>query len=144
MRDLEHARLMLMLAKDDLTALEVMESSPRISLGIFGFHAQQVVEKALKAWLSLLGVAYPRTHVLYALFALLEAHGAVTISGFGHLQSLTPFGVQFRYEAYANFDEPLDRSEVIRHECPPHPCRNTDQRDRAGGIKEDMEQIMCP
>lgn len=41
MRDLEHARLMLRLAKDDLTALEVMASSPRISLGIFGFHAQQ-------------------------------------------------------------------------------------------------------
>jgi HEPN domain-containing protein len=115
MRDLEHAHLMLRLAKDDLTALEVMESSPRISLGIFGFHAQQVVEKALKAWLSLLGVSYPRTHVLYALFALLEAHGTATISEFRHLQSLTPFGVQFRYEAYANFDEPLDRSEVIRH-----------------------------
>lgn len=73
------------------------------------------MEKVLKAWLSLLGVTYPRTHVLYDLFALLEAHGAVTISGFHHLQSLTPFGVQFRYEEYSSLDEPLDRSEVIRH-----------------------------
>jgi HEPN domain-containing protein len=106
---------MLRLAKDDLAALEVMESSPKISLGIFGFHAQQAVEKTLKAWLSLLGVTYPRSHVLYDLFTLLDAHSAATASGFRYLQNLTPFGVQFRYEEYTSFDEPLDRSEVIRH-----------------------------
>jgi HEPN domain-containing protein len=115
MRDLEHARLMLRLARDDLAALEVMETSTRITSGIFGFHAQQAVEKALKAWLSLRGVVYPRTHVLYGLFGLLDIHGAATVSGFRHLQTLTPFGVQFRYEEYTSFDEPLDRGEVVRH-----------------------------
>jgi hypothetical protein len=99
MRDLEHARLMLRLARDDLAAMEVMEPSAKIAPGIFGFHAQQAVEKALKAWLSLLGVEYPRTHVLYDLFSLLDSHGAATARRFRHLQTLTPFGVQFRYEA---------------------------------------------
>ncbi|NIR50348.1 HEPN domain-containing protein [candidate division KSB1 bacterium] len=29
---------------------------------IFGFHAQQAVEKVVKAWPNLLGIVYPRTH----------------------------------------------------------------------------------
>jgi HEPN domain-containing protein len=65
MPDLEHARLLLRLARDDLAAMEVMATSPRISPSIFGFHAQQAVEKALKAWLSLLDVTYPRIHLLH-------------------------------------------------------------------------------
>lgn len=139
MHDLEHARLMLRLAKEDLTALEIMESSPKISLGIFGFHAQQAVEKALKAWLSLLRVTYPRSHILYELFALLNVHGAVTASGFNHLQNLTPFGVQFRYEEYTSSDEPLDRSEIIQQVNDLLAHVETLIKERAEAIKEDGE-----
>jgi len=39
MSDLEHARLMLQLAQDDLTALEELKASQRISQAIFGLHA---------------------------------------------------------------------------------------------------------
>jgi HEPN domain-containing protein len=114
MPDLEHARLMLSLARDDLAALEVMETSSRISPSIFGFHAQQAVEKALKAWLSLLDVIYPRIHVLYELFNLLEDHSATTVGRFRHLQDLTPFAVQFRYEEFTLSEANLDRLEVVR------------------------------
>jgi HEPN domain-containing protein len=114
MPDLEHARLMLWLARDDPAALEVMETSSRISPNIFGFHAQQAVEKALKAWLSLLDVMYPRIHVLYELFNQLEDRGATTIDRFRHLQDLTPFAVQFRYEEFSMTEPNFDRGEVIR------------------------------
>jgi HEPN domain-containing protein len=114
MPDLEHARLMLRLARDDLAALEVMETSSRISLSIFGFHAQQAVEKALKAWLSLLDVMYPRIHVLYELFNQLEDRGATAVSKFRQLQDLTPFAVQFRYEEFSMTEQNFDRGEVIR------------------------------
>jgi HEPN domain-containing protein len=114
MPDLEHARLMLRLARDELVALEVMETSSRISPSIFGFHAQQAVEKALKAWLSLLDVMYPRIHVLDELFNLLEDHGATTVGRFRHLQDLTPFAVQFRYEEFTPSEANLDRLEVVR------------------------------
>ena len=114
MPDLEHARLMLRLAQDDLAALEALETSPRITPSIFGFHAQQAVEKALKAWLSLLDVAYPRIHLLYELFNLLEDHGVAAAGGFRHLQDLTPFAVQFRYEEFYLSEVNLDRPEVIR------------------------------
>lgn len=42
---------------------------------IFGFHAQQTAEKSLKAWLSLRGRAYPKTHDLRVLFQLIGALG---------------------------------------------------------------------
>jgi hypothetical protein len=45
MSDLEHACLMLKLAEDDLTVLEELRGSERVSPTIFGFHAQQAVEK---------------------------------------------------------------------------------------------------
>jgi len=114
MPDLEHARLMLRLAQDDLTAMEVLKTSQRISLSIFGFHAQQAVEKALKAWLSLLDVAYPRIHLLHEFLNLLEDHGATTAGRFRQLQDLTPFAVQFRYEEYSLSEVNLDRREVTR------------------------------
>jgi HEPN domain-containing protein len=115
MPDLEHARLMLRLARDDLAALEVMETSSRISPSIYGFHAQQAVEKALKAWLSLLDVMYPRIHVLYELFNQLEDRGATAVSKFRQLQDLTPFAVQFRYEEFTLSEANIDRPEVFRH-----------------------------
>ena len=89
-------------------------TSQRISPSIFGFHAQQAVEKALKAWLSLLDVAYPRIHLLHELFNLLEDHGAMTAGRFRQLQDLTPFAVQFRYEELPILDANLDRGEIIR------------------------------
>jgi HEPN domain-containing protein len=113
MSDLEHARLLLRLAKDDLTTLEELRPSLRISPAIFGFHAQQAVEKALKAWLSLLDVMYPRVHELGQLFDLLEEHGAAATRDFHELQDLTPFGVQFRYEEFISAEEDLDRDGLL-------------------------------
>jgi len=42
---------------------------------IIGFHAQQAVEKALKAWLVHLGIDFPKVHSLGALMDLLGVHG---------------------------------------------------------------------
>jgi HEPN domain-containing protein len=114
MPDLEHARLMLRLARGDLTALEVLETSSRIAPSIFGFHAQQAVEKALKAWLSLLDVMYPHIHALDELFNQLEDRGATAVSKFRQLQDLTPFAVQFRYEEFVLSEAELDRLEIVR------------------------------
>jgi HEPN domain-containing protein len=42
---------------------------------IFGFDAQQSVEKSLKAWLAYLGKEYPLTHDISALLDLLRSNG---------------------------------------------------------------------
>jgi predicted nucleic acid-binding protein len=62
MPDTEGARLIISAARRDLQALENMLDSHSFPSEIFGFHAQQAVEKALKAWLVLLDQECPRTH----------------------------------------------------------------------------------
>src|SRR5205085_11153687 len=79
----------------------------------FGFHGQQAVEKALKAWLAAKGLLYPRIHDLDRLFDLLREEGATVPPEFDALGVLTDFGVAFRYEAYEEPDEPFDRAELI-------------------------------
>lgn len=59
MKDIKQASLLISLAKNDLKALQGMISSDIFSEEIFGFHAQQATEKALKAWLALIGCEYP-------------------------------------------------------------------------------------
>lgn len=55
---------LLALARRDLRAAEILRDQPEVGDGIVGFHAQQAAEKALKAWLTLLGIEFPRTHDL--------------------------------------------------------------------------------
>ena len=61
MKDLKHGRMMLDMATADLQAIRHMLNPHQFTDSIFGFHCQQAVEKLLKAWLSLSGVALPRT-----------------------------------------------------------------------------------
>ena len=56
---------------------------------IFGFHAQQAVEKALKAWVSFIGVEYPRIHDLEELLKLLEEHADPILEAFYDLVDFT-------------------------------------------------------
>lgn len=72
MADLEHARSMLRMAHKDFNALVGMQENSLFADEIFGFHIQQAVEKALKAWLCTRDAIYPMTHELSRLLALLE------------------------------------------------------------------------
>ncbi len=49
MRDLKTAQLLMHKARNDCAALEHMTDADKFSEEIFGFHAQQAVEKGLKA-----------------------------------------------------------------------------------------------
>jgi len=90
-------------------------SDPEVAdLETFGFHAQQAVEKALKAWLDLRGQLYPRIHDLDELLRLLRQHGAAVPEQYAGLAALTDFGVAFRYEAYDEPEAPFERAEVLR------------------------------
>jgi hypothetical protein len=46
--------------------------------------------------------------------ALLEAHGEAVPESFHLLEDLTDFAVQFRYEAFEDLSDKLDRVGVIR------------------------------
>lgn len=115
MADLEHARSMLRMAHKDFNALVGMRENQLFADEIFGFHVQQAVEKALKAWLCVLDAIYPMTHELTRLLALLEVHGA-EVEQFWPLIQYTMFAVQTRYEeGVAELDKPIDRAEEIKY-----------------------------
>ena len=103
---------MLSLSRRDLHALRHMLNPVEIPEEVFGFHAQQSVEKAFKAWLSLRGVDYPFEHDLKLLYQLLEDLNETAIERFKDLIELSDFAVQFRYQFFD--DEPLDREGTLR------------------------------
>ena len=115
MADLEQAHAMLRMAHRDFNALIGMQENPLFADEIFGFHVQQAVEKALKAWLCICDGVYPMTHELTRLLALLENHG-VEVEAYWLLVQYTPFAVQARYEeGIVDLDEPIDRVMEIRN-----------------------------
>jgi len=105
----DEAAHLLAMARKDLTALGGMNDPNVFADEIYGFHAQQALEKALKAWLAALGIEYPRTHDVRALLALLKERGA-SVDDLWDLVEYNFFAVQFRYDAYEPLDEPLNRA----------------------------------
>ncbi|MCL6614250.1 MAG: HEPN domain-containing protein [Firmicutes bacterium] len=107
----DEARQMLAAAYKDWRALVGMGDPKVFADEIFGFHTQQAVEKALKAWLASLGLEYPRTHDLSLLLNMLKDHGQDVESLFDLIE-FNPYAVQYRYEAFDEIGDPLDRNAV--------------------------------
>ena len=113
MEALDHARGLLVMARKDFDALRGMIGNPLFADEIFGFHAQQAIEKSLKAWLAMRAVDYPLTHDLSRVLSLLEAQG-IDVDRYWPLVELTVFAVQARYDAdLLESDVPLDRVAII-------------------------------
>lgn len=110
--DRDHAVQLLQMARKDHQAMTNMLDPEAFSEEIFGFHAQQSIEKALKAWISANGLTYPKSHDVSALTRILADHGQ-DVTKFPNLEDYTIYAVQYRYEAYDESEEQLDRQKVI-------------------------------
>lgn len=108
MNHIDQAEKLLLMASKDMKAMDLMITPESIDDEIFGFHAQQAVEKSLKAWITAIGGAYGFIHDLRVLFLTLRELGC-DIESFRHLIMLNPFAAQLRYEPLETVDEPLDR-----------------------------------
>ena len=108
----DHALLLLELAGKDHKALANMRDGEVFEEEIFGFHAQQAIEKTLKAWIAVMGLVYPKSHDVSVLTTILEGVGA-DLSEFPGLEDFSIYAVQYRYEAYDEPEEKLDREETI-------------------------------
>ncbi|MBI4567739.1 MAG: HEPN domain-containing protein [Planctomycetes bacterium] len=93
----DEAEMLIAKAQEDLLALSGMIDSNFFVDAVFGFHAQQAVEKSLKAWIAVFGGRFPYTHNLSVLFDMLASAGR-DIEQFRSLQFYSPFAVTFRYE----------------------------------------------
>lgn len=112
MKDKKHAEQMLSIAEKDLSALRGMAKDEIIFHDeIFGFHAQQTVEKCFKAVLSYYGISYPKTHDLMQLLSLCLENEIIIPEEFSSLSDLTDFAVEYRYDLLE--EEPVKRSEIL-------------------------------
>lgn len=112
-RQKELARLMIQKAQQDFEAAKNFSESKKIADEIIGFHAQQAIEKSLKAILTRAGVEFEYTHDLVSLFEEVEKLGHKPPAKSEDVEDLTPFAVQFRYTVFSD-EEPLDRQAAIQ------------------------------
>jgi HEPN domain-containing protein len=110
-RSREHAELLLRKAGQDEFALAELLPNPRCADEVIGFHAQQAVEKLLKAVLAGRGIDYPYTHDLVALIDLLRDRGLDVPGDVENARRLAPFAVELRYDdILEEEEEAFDRS----------------------------------
>lgn len=94
----------LELSERDRVAFRILAASPEASLAVAGFHAQQAVEKALKAVLIDHGVEFRRTHDLQTLADSLTSDLGLQLPvSEAQLRRLIPFAVEARYQLLDDF-----------------------------------------
>jgi len=78
------------------------------------FHAQQAVEKALKAVLLFGKINFPLTHDIQELIDIFEKAGVSLPSSFLDAGNLTPYAVETRYPGYWGEITEFDVDEAIK------------------------------
>ena len=97
-RSIDLARRFLALADRDIKTLRLLVSAPDSDEEAIGFHAQQAVEKCLKAVLSLHAIPFRKTHDLGELVDVLRDQRKAVPPNAEALDALNPFAVTFRYD----------------------------------------------
>ena len=95
---IEEAERLLRLARRDYQTCSILLSHPEAQIAPIWLHAQQCVEKALKAAMTANQVYFRYTHDLGELTNLLVGAGVTPPFTAGELQRLTPSAVELRYD----------------------------------------------
>ena len=98
-------------ARQDEAACAVLASAPGMGDAVIGFHAQQAVEKAIKAVLSAHNIEFRRTHDLVTLLDLLTDHSLPAPPEANWVDELNPYAVEARYGMIG--PEGLDRARTL-------------------------------
>ena len=93
----DHAQALLQKAANDLFAARAILAAGE-AFDTVCFHAQQAVEKSLKAVLALYEIEYPRRHDLGELLELVKPLAPVVAQYAERIISLAPYAVEVRYE----------------------------------------------
>ena len=102
------AERLLFKAAEDETSIQIEEMPD----GPFGFHAQQAVEKLIKAFLSQLSIPFDYTHNISKLEQQLEEAGEKLPPVSVALADLNKFAVIYRYDSIPSLEIP-DRPAII-------------------------------
>jgi HEPN domain-containing protein len=94
----EEALRALRMADRDIAAFNKMKNDRDIHFSISCFHAQQAIEKCLKAILFEHEIAFAPVHDLARLAMVLLEHDIALPCTADELRKLNPFAVTFRYD----------------------------------------------
>ena len=109
----DQAGVLLRKADEDRYVVIRLMDDPRVSDEMVGFHAQQAVEKAIKAVLTAEGVRYRRVHDIAELLDLMRDNNVTYPPELEKATALTPFAADLRYGQLPPEPEPeaaFDRS----------------------------------
>ena len=111
----EFARTLLEKANQDALALSHLAANSSIEDWVLGYHAQQAIEKAVKAVLTHRNIEFPHTHSLQRLIRLLEEQKVRVPGQANELTGLTVFAGALRYEDQPAGEPgpPIDRQRVV-------------------------------
>lgn len=113
---LEYSKLLIAKALDDYAVLKILIEKQEVADEIIGFHAQQVVEKVLKAILSFKSIEYRKTHDIAELIDIINDNGIDVPESIEETIDLTPFAVEFRYDflpAEVKKTEKMSRKKIL-------------------------------
>jgi HEPN domain-containing protein len=106
----EEAERLLRSARADLHALRALAADATQANEIIGFHAQQAVEKSIKAVLVSSGIEIPHTHDLSFLLDIMANRAVATAESVAQADWLTPWAVAARY---GTSQASLDRQAAV-------------------------------
>jgi HEPN domain-containing protein len=110
-KPLDLAQRFFSLAHRDIRAFEVLLKAKSVDDSVIGFHAQQAIEKMLKAILSLHQAEFRKTHDLGELLDLLNKMGIELPPDYSIIDELNPYAVSLRYDFFAE-EAALDRVQA--------------------------------
>jgi HEPN domain-containing protein len=99
-------------ADEDATAVREFAGNTRVADSVIGFHAQQAIEKWLKAVIAANGGTFERTHDLDRLIENAQSLGHELPFDADEVIALTQYAVPFRYDDLLD-SQPLDRDKTI-------------------------------
>ena len=114
MRSRDYAEVLMRKAAQDEFVARALVAIPDSPDEAIGFHAQQAVEKMLKAVLVSRQIRYRWRHDLVELIDLLREGGIPLPTELEDVRRLNPFAAELRYgELPVEDEEPLDRTWAL-------------------------------
>ena len=110
--NLKHKDILIIKAKEDLDAAKKLFQCDGFSEEIILFHCQQATEKALKAYLDLKNISYPKSHDLETLLSLC-VEGEPSFKTIEFITSLTSYAVDIRYDEFVELPKE-EISEILK------------------------------
>lgn len=108
----EQTNALIGAARRDRLTFEILLRDPASPVESTLFHAQQAVEKGVKAKLVQAGIIFPRTHDLLQLFDLAAANSLAVPVARDLMARMGPYAVEFRYLGVIAPEVDLDEAKA--------------------------------